>query len=268
MPPLSPEQKWLRVLFVLASVIAVATWGYFHFFEWLWGIKRTDAVIGLIVFAAICLAISLPVICLTALFRPRRRIIAVGAVHAAALSSFTALLSSTVDSRDWLGIWLSGIFMMAVFAEILLLSIADSMRRKWKHPSYPISSQMIFGSILTATLCGWIAGTYIWSFEVPLKVITAAEASANGQPYCLESADGDDITNIFALNALNLYNPSRNSTGTYHALLVIGEGEERRYMNWSYRKGNFDLVGGHTWGTRKHCTPEVDFVKKLPFLFK
>ena len=74
------------------------------------------------------------------------------------------------------------------------------------------------------------------------KVISAAELAARKEPYCLE-VDDKPVNSRRKLTAASM--PAEKTGGytwNFHALLVIGQGETRRYMNWSYRRARFDHV--------------------------
>jgi hypothetical protein len=55
-------------------------------------------------------------------------------------------------------------------------------------------------------------------------------------------------------------------TFSFHALLVIGTGADRRYMNWSYRSGGLAPVTDHArealhLDKEARCTPVAHFAR-------
>jgi hypothetical protein len=103
----------------------------------------------------------------------------------------------------------------------------------------------IFGGLTAALLSGWFAGLLIWSTMLPQRIIAAAETAAGDRPYCIDLEKGP------ASSASGLRGPRMRATNdhgwtwSFHALLVIGEAADRRYMNWSYRSGRFETVSEH-----------------------
>lgn len=101
----------------------------------------------------------------------------------------------------------------------------------------------VAGAGVAAVLIGgWIAGALAWSSMLPSRVIAAAETAAGDRPYCID-VDGRPARDSFDLTALSMR--ATNTSGwtfNFHALLVIGTGSQRNYMNWSYRVGAFDHV--------------------------
>ncbi|WP_342078067.1 hypothetical protein [Yoonia sp. SS1-5] len=77
-----------------------------------------------------------------------------------------------------------------------------------------------------------------YSALYPLQVIHMARVAAAGAPHCIylnqrhRIADGPGDLTFMTFD---------KGDWTAHAILIVGEGDNRRYGNWSYRKGQFML---------------------------
>jgi hypothetical protein len=126
----------------------------------------------------------------------------------------------------------------------------------------------VYAGLTVFLLAGWYAGLQAWSSAFRPRLIAAAEAQALDRPYCIE-ADGrpartaDNLTG-FGMRAHN----DGGWTWNFHALLVIGEGTERTYLNWSYISGRFEPVTLHArfalhLDDRVTCKPAKHFALSL-----
>jgi hypothetical protein len=103
----------------------------------------------------------------------------------------------------------------------------------------------VYASLTVSLLAGWYAGLQAWSFAFRPKLIAAAETQAADQSYCIE-VDGRPARTAADLTGLGMR--ARNDGGWtwyFHALLVMTDGTERTYFNWSYVSGRFEPVTLH-----------------------
>lgn len=103
-----------------------------------------------------------------------------------------------------------------------------------------------------------------------------AEETAQSQPYCIQVADRTSdyrpARSWLDLSALTMW--ARREGPLYmqhHAILVVGEGENRRLYYWSYRQRSFEpeVLNGQIMdrGPAVTCLPVHDFVSKQLVLF-
>ncbi len=95
--------------------------------------------------------------------------------------------------------------------------------------------------------------------------------------YCIQIADSDQsykpVTTLFDLSYLTMRHSG--SRLQYHALLVVDEGNEYKFYNWSYRKGEFQddafkFFSGPYGAAHKPeilCSPTENFTNELNIIF-
>ena len=114
---------------------------------------------------------------------------------------------------------------------------------------------------------GWGLGLVAWSERVPSRIIAAAEAASGGGPYCLDVVDRAARTRR-DLTGFSAHAPNEAGwTWSFHVLMVIGDGSERGYANWSYRTGRFEPLGRETvsaLSSTPKCSPARGFAPALP----
>jgi hypothetical protein len=127
----------------------------------------------------------------------------------------------------------------------------------------------------------WVAAQF--GFGIPLTalhatvVVRQAEAVAGERPYCIEYASQDDgFQHKPARTLLHLspyYMLSRltsNGNGVVyfhfqqHGMLVIDDGPNREYLNWSYVQESFVNETAALYTVEPVCNPERHFARRLP----
>lgn len=108
-----------------------------------------------------------------------------------------------------------------------------------------------------------------------------AAAVAGDDPYCIQTADRHaeyvPAESLLDLSALTMRPPYHSrgrglgSYGGYHAVLVVGDANHLRVLNWSYRSGDFvderRFPDDPPGGLLIYCSPEHDFSARLHMLF-
>ncbi|MEH2480159.1 hypothetical protein V1282_003516 [Nitrobacteraceae bacterium AZCC 2146] len=123
---------------------------------------------------------------------------------------------------------------------------------------------------------GTLAG---WSAYAARNLVNDAEVKAGNHPYCIQVTHNGAQPSYSPLRSMmQLAWPSlRSPSGdvfphyTFHAVLVVLDGEEKSFFNWSYHKNAFDLVRPDTQkrlvtSLEPSCIPTSRFLSRLPWL--
>ncbi|MCB8823160.1 hypothetical protein [Microvirga rosea] len=243
----SREWRWLLVLGGLAICCASVTFVYFLNFG---TSNQFDYLVGLAAGGALLLFTATAPICLPwALLAPGPTSIMAAKVHAALYTAFisvTLLASRPGHSSpgDTIAALIKFVLLAILAFELLMVWIATHRARRLGRLSG--GPRWLFPGLASAIVGGWGGGIVLWSQQLPPRVIAAAEATAQGRPYCID-VDGRPATGAHDLTGITMV--ARNDGGwtwNFHALLVVGEGSEREYFNWSYRRGDFWPVSEHS----------------------
>ena len=222
---------------------------------------RGPALAGLWTFAFAALLVSAPLLWLIALAGRMMGTLAPLEIHAA-LYGVLLFITLIVDSpghsspaEGFRGLVILGLVaVMAIEGAVLAIALARTS------PQLEDSAGFLAPALAAALFGGWIVGVLAWSSLLPPRVIAAAEAAAGDRPYCID-VDGRPARRAADLDALSMRATNAGGwTFNFHALLVIGAGQDRRYMNWSYRSGRFEPVSHHArealhLDKEARCTP-------------
>lgn len=92
-------------------------------------------------------------------------------------------------------------------------------------------------ALAAAVVVGASVGVHAWSEALPARIVAAAELASAGETHCIV------VGQRRATKARHLTGgalmPLVAEFRDFHALLVIGLGEMRRVLNWSFRVGAF-----------------------------
>lgn len=271
------KQKWFFGCLVVAFVCAIASYWYFDSYPELVKTSRGSPISGLAIKTLGSLIFSLPVFLLVALIWPRASTVLAAQIHAGFYLSFLLLgsLASGSPGHSSPGAQFADLIETVLYVilafELLMIGVANSLRKRRGYIASKVTGIFVCSVIVCTLLGGWFAGVALWSLNLPPKILAAAEAEAQGKPYCIKAVN-NPVKNKLGLNALNMYaGDSGGFTLFFHGLLVIQEENGRQYMNWSYRREKFDEVSegirkGMGLARSEHCTPIQDFGKKLPLI--
>ena len=259
---------WLPALCIVAATCAVATFGYFDRYPDLVGGRRGTplaawawTIFSVPLAARIFIASSIG----AAVLRRGRLLLTIAEVHAAHLAALVVVSWATFSPGhsspgDGLAHAVLIVLTTVLLVEVAVVLGADAT---WTPDRLP---GRVFTGLSAALLGGWALGILVWSERMPTRVAAAAEAASGENPYCLEVAGrpaqgARDLTGI-AMKAPN----AGGWSYSFHALLVIGDPVERRYMNWSYRSGRFEPVrdsarNGLHLDKSVRCTPVPHLVR-------
>jgi hypothetical protein len=128
--------------------------------------------------------------------------------------------------------------------------------------------RFVYVGLTIFLLSGWYAGVLTWSSAFRPRLIAAADILAHEQPYCIE-VDGRPVRTADDLTGLRMR--ARNEGGwsyNFHALLLVGAGADRSYLNWSYGAGRFEAVNlaarfALHLDDRVTCKPAMHFALNL-----
>jgi hypothetical protein len=116
---------------------------------------------------------------------------------------------------------------------------------------------------------GLFAASAFAVFAIVPLVITRAQTVTGNAPYCIQVAHRGDYRPAESL--LDLSGPSMLADGVlgravqFHAVLIIGDGDKPRLLNWSYRRADWvPYVSGPM--PVVHCRSQADFIQQLPLL--
>jgi hypothetical protein len=127
----------------------------------------------------------------------------------------------------------------------------------------------VYAGLTVSLLAGWYTGLQAWSSAFRPRLVAAAETQALDRPYSIE-VDGHPMRTANDLTGLGMR--ARNEGGwtySFHALLVIGYGTDRTYLNWSYLSGRFEPVTEHArFGLNLDFTDRCKPVERFAVRFK
>lgn len=131
--------------------------------------------------------------------------------------------------------------------------------------------------LIIASVAGFSIGLPLWSIlNIPLVGIRAA-ALAGSNPYCLQVpvdhlGHAQAVTRFSQLSGLRMQTPITNGGGStdyqfaFHAVLVVRNGTENRFYNWSYHEIDFVPVSKRAErgiALMADCTPIPGFLYTL-----
>jgi hypothetical protein len=193
-------------------------------------------------------------------------------VHAALYTGWVVVMFAMVTHHHGGGFaalaplidWFVNIVVLAGDAIVVVIAYK---RRRTSSPDSK-GPQFVYVGLTAVLLGGWYAGVLSWSSALHPRLIAAVETLAQDQTYCIE-VDGRPVRTADDLTGLTMR--ARNEGGwtyNFHALLVVGAGADRTYLNWSYRSGQFEPVTSHArfalhLDDRVTCRPAMHFALNL-----
>jgi hypothetical protein len=259
------------VWLVATLACAAFTFCYFDHYPAFAHGSRGPPLLAVRMFTLALLFTSAPFLCLLALVTREPGPVAVLDSHLAIYAVFLFITAATHSPGHSSPAEIGGgaiLFMLfAVLGVEVLVAIAahgwmqDPSGRSGYRP-------FIFVGLATALFGGWLLGVLAWAAVLPAKVIAAAEAAAGDRPYCVD-VDGRAARSTFDLSALSMHAANHDGwTFNFHALLVVGAGAERTYLNWSYRSGRFEPLTQPTreklhLDAQAKCVPLAHFARSL-----
>jgi hypothetical protein len=266
---MSSPNRSTTVLLAIALGSAALTFGFFHDYPAFAKGHRDPPLAGLAAAALFILLLTAPVLWIAALVG--RAAISLGALeaHAALFGVFLFVILLTnspghSSPGEAFGVAAFFVVWLILAVEGIVLAIAIAAMRE--PPPDPASLLALGPGLSAALFGGWVVGVLAWSSLLPPRVIAAAEAAAGDRPYCID-VDGRPARAAGDLDALSMRATNAQGwTFSFHALLVIGEGADRRYMNWSYRSGGFQPVSDHAreglhLDKEARCRPAAHFAR-------
>jgi hypothetical protein len=211
---------------------------------------------------------SAPVLGLIVACWTRTPIMAGVSLHLGLTSGVLITLTGISYYKNSQGLY-GGVVFVVLLAFLMLeafgLASAAKKSNCTETPREVFAATFSLGACLVA---GWLLGTMVWSATIPAKVLTAAEGWAQGQPYCIQTADGVVRRSRDLHGLAMLADISSGMAWHFHALLIVDEFTERRYANWSYRRGTFMPVEPSTlyklaFSFSTACRPVADFSDRL-----
>jgi hypothetical protein len=189
--------------------------------------------------------VSAPLLWIIALIAREPLSLAFLKVHAALYSTFLVVtIASNSPGHSSPGEafagFIIGFFFIILAGDATAIMIAriatTESRTNRKDPEF------VYVGVTLALLCGGYAGVLAWSSMLPPRIISAAETVAQDRPYCID-VDGRPSRAARDLTGLSMRAPNVDGwTFNFHALLVVVAGSDLDYLNWSYRRGRFELV--------------------------
>lgn len=235
---------WLLAVCVVASTCAIATFVYFDQYtvvsggrhgtplvDWAWTIFSIPLAAPIVIAAAIG----------AALLRRGRLLLTIAEVHAALFTTLVVVSWATFNpGHSSPGDGLAQVVLLVLTAvllgEVAVVLVADAT---WSLARMP---GRVFIGLSAALLGGWVLGVLAWSERMPARVAAAVKEAVGNEPYCLDVV-GNPARSARDLTGIAMKAPNHGGwSHSFHALLVIGDPVERRYMNWSYRSGRFEPV--------------------------
>lgn len=257
---------------VLAAALfcAFVSFIYFNFYPFLMT-EGGESPIGLLgVDILTVLLILMPFLMIAAIMRPQKEIILVARIHAGIfltlllLTSFAGGSSGHSSPGAGIGKAIMLILYSIIGIEFFLIFLIG-------HFSKQKNMRIISLLIPAVVIGGWGFGVLFWSLKYVPYVIKQAELAGFEKDYCLLAA-GKPVLSLAGLMPLNMYASDRNGyTWNFHGLMILGEDNDRHYMNWSFREGKFNLINEQTQ-KRMHldkgrqCKPMPHFAKNLPLI--
>jgi hypothetical protein len=126
--------------------------------------------------------------------------------------------------------------------------------------------KFLYLGLTIPAIVGLYTGVETWSSTMPARVVAAAEAVSQGQPYCI-IVDGRPARSAKALTGTNMQAEYQGSWAfNFHSLLVVKAGRDSSFFNWSYRTGRFEPVGEHArfgldLDSRAQCEAEAHLAR-------
>ena len=237
----------LRTVVVVWLVVTLAcaafTFTYFDHYPAFAHGSRGPPLLGARMFALALLFVSAPFLCLLALATREAGPIAALDSHVAIYAAFLFITAATDSPGHSSPAEIGGsailfVLFIVLGVEVLLALVAHGrMEDPAGHSGY---RPFIFVGVATSLFGGWMLGVLAFSAVLAPRVIAAAEAAAGDRPYCVD-VDGRAARSAFDFSAPSMHAANHDGwTYNFHALLVIGAGADRTYMNWSYRSGRFE----------------------------
>jgi hypothetical protein len=122
---------------------------------------------------------------------------------------------------------------------------------------------------------GLVGLSVVVGFSIPFVVARSAAQAAGSAPYCVQIASNADYRparTMLDLSGLSMWAKRESGMSMqHHAVLIVGDEENRRLLHWSYRKLGFvegilnQRNAGHE--TAFSCVPQLRFVDHLALLF-
>jgi hypothetical protein len=223
------------------------------------------------VFTLALLVVSAPLLCLLALATRAPGPLAALDSHAAIYAVFLLIAAATASPghsspAEAYDSPINFVLFIILGVEVLIALAAHAWLQE--PPGHSGYQHFIFVYVAAALLGGWMLGVLAWSAVLVPQVITAAEAAAGDRPYCVD-VDGRAARSAFDFSALSMHAPNHDGwTFNFHALLVVGAGADRTYMNWSYRSGRFEPLNEAARASlhldaQAKCAPVAHFAAKL-----
>jgi hypothetical protein len=236
--------RTVALVWLLATLACAAvTFYYFDHYPAFAHGSRGPPLLAARMFTLAFLFVSAPFLCLLALVTREAGPVAALDSHVAIYAVFL-FITAAADSPGHsspaeIG---SGAILLLLFVvlgvEVLAALVAHG--RMEDPAGHSGCRPFIFIGVSTALFGGWLLGVLAWSAVLVPQVIAAAEAAAGDRPYCVD-VDGRAARSAFDLSALRMHGSNNGGwTVNFHALLVVGAGADRAYMNWSYRSGRFE----------------------------
>jgi hypothetical protein len=264
--------RTVGVVWLVATLACAAfTFTYFDHYPAFAHGSRDPPLLAARTFALAFLFASAPFLCLLALVTREAGPVAALDCHVAIYAVFLFITAAT-DSpgHSSPGEAFRGVILFILFAilgvEVLVALVAHG--RMEDPAGHSGCRPFIFIGVSTALFGGWMLGVLAWSAVLVPQVIAAAEAAAGDRPYCVD-VDGRAARSAFNFSALSMHGSNNGSlTVNFHALLVIGAGADRAYMNWSYRSGRFEPLNEAARASlhldaQAKCAPVAHFAASL-----
>ncbi|WKA29508.1 hypothetical protein [Bradyrhizobium roseum] len=167
-------------------------------------------------------------------------------VHAALYNAFLVVtIASNSSGNSSPGEAFAGFiigFLFIILVGDAAIAIMNCPHCDDKIQNEPQRPEFVYVGVTLALLCGGYAGVLAWSSMLPPRIISGAETVAQDRPYCID-VDGRPARAARDLTGLSMRAPNVDGwTFNFHALLVSVAGSDRDYLNWSCRRGRFELV--------------------------
>jgi hypothetical protein len=139
-----------------------------------------------------------------------------------------------------------GTTLFSALAIVLIMLIAAAVA------GYRLGNRALF---VTSVACAVsITAIAAYALKTGSNVQTAARATADGKPFCIQSGNAP-VSSVQDLTFLTLRAPqSPYSHSNYHGLLVVKDEDKNLFYNWSYWRGRF-LPAHMTYKPDVLCTP-------------
>jgi hypothetical protein len=128
----------------------------------------------------------------------------------------------------------------------------------WPWTDHRVQVQTVFR--WAVALC--CAGALAWSLVSAHTKILAAQLSAQGQPYCLQSATPRGLQPVLSRLDLTGFAAWAGRGSERHARMALGSGAQTEWRHWSYRKADWDQESSQGVLT---CQPAANQAQALPW---